>query len=153
MLASCDLLFLSQLINNYIQARFFQESATITVKPFAAVVKRSPSCSSGAMPVKRLNLKCSRPEQTCGLQRPACQSRLRTSKQTYLRRHFACRAKQMKSRPLMGPGRAQPRPQAPSSSGIPADLIRNRPDIRSAERSFAAATAGIGVSEAQLSVD
>ena len=36
------------------------------------------------------------------------------------------------------------------SSGLPADLLRNRPDIRTAERNLAAATAAIGVSEAQL---
>lgn len=36
------------------------------------------------------------------------------------------------------------------SSGVPADLIRNRPDIRVAERTLAAATAAIGVAEAQL---
>ena len=36
------------------------------------------------------------------------------------------------------------------SSGVPADLIRNRPDIRQAERQLAAATAAIGVAEAQL---
>jgi len=35
-------------------------------------------------------------------------------------------------------------------AGIPADLIRNRPDIRKAERDLAAATANIGVAEAQL---
>lgn len=34
--------------------------------------------------------------------------------------------------------------------GIPADTLRQRPDIRSAERSLAAATARIGVAEAQL---
>ncbi|ANP89871.1 MULTISPECIES: efflux transporter outer membrane subunit [Rhizobium] len=36
------------------------------------------------------------------------------------------------------------------NAGIPADLIRNRPDIRQAERDLAAATAKIGVAEAQL---
>jgi len=34
--------------------------------------------------------------------------------------------------------------------GIPADTIRQRPDVRSAERSLAAATAQIGVAQAQL---
>ena len=36
------------------------------------------------------------------------------------------------------------------AAGIPADTLRQRPDVRSAERSLAAATARIGVAEAQL---
>jgi len=47
-------------------------------------------------------------------------------------------------------GGGQPSPRYATKIGVPADLIRNRPDIRSAERQLAAATAQIGVSEAQL---
>lgn len=46
----------------------------------------------------------------------------------------------------------RPIPQGPASVavGIPADTLRQRPDIRSAERSLAAAVARIGVAQAQL---
>lgn len=47
-------------------------------------------------------------------------------------------------------GGSQPMPRYNTKVGIPADLIRNRPDIRQAERLLAAATASIGVAEAQL---
>lgn len=47
-------------------------------------------------------------------------------------------------------GGGQPMPRYSAKTGIPADLIRNRPDIRRAERSLAAATAQIGVAESQL---
>ncbi|NKK69701.1 efflux transporter outer membrane subunit [Rhizobium leguminosarum bv. viciae] len=47
-------------------------------------------------------------------------------------------------------GRGQPVFRGGINSGIPADLIRNRPDIRVAERDLAAATANIGVAQAQL---
>lgn len=45
-----------------------------------------------------------------------------------------------------------PIPAGPSAIpiGIPADTLRQRPDVRAAERSLAAATAQIGVAEAQL---
>ena len=47
---------------------------------------------------------------------------------------------------------AKPVPRGPAevAAGIPADTLRQRPDVRSAERNLAAATARIGVAEAQL---
>ena len=43
-----------------------------------------------------------------------------------------------------------PRGPADVAVGIPADTLRQRPDVRASERSLAAATARIGVAEAQL---
>ena len=50
---------------------------------------------------------------------------------------------------------AKPIPKGPGNvaAGIPADTLRQRPDVRAAERALAAATARIGVAEAQLLPD
>jgi NodT family efflux transporter outer membrane factor (OMF) lipoprotein len=57
--------------------------------------------------------------------------------------------------PELGPGPAadaNPMPSTPTwvAAGIPADLLRRRPDVRSAERQVAAQSAQIGVAEADL---
>ncbi|HEV3122866.1 MAG TPA: efflux transporter outer membrane subunit, partial [Isosphaeraceae bacterium] len=57
--------------------------------------------------------------------------------------------------PQLGPGPklgSSPIPNTPMSvaAGIPADLLRRRPDVRSAERLIAAQSAQIGVAEADL---
>jgi NodT family efflux transporter outer membrane factor (OMF) lipoprotein len=57
--------------------------------------------------------------------------------------------------PVLGPGPdlgVDPMPNTPSwvAAGVPADLMRRRPDVRSAERQVAAQCAQIGVAEADL---
>src|SRR5271157_548041 len=57
--------------------------------------------------------------------------------------------------PVLGPGPelgSPPMPNTPPwvATGIPADLVRRRPDVRSAERLVAAQSAQIGVAEAAL---
>jgi len=48
------------------------------------------------------------------------------------------------------PGAPQLRVPAGARTGIPADLLRNRPDVRSAEADLASAVADVGVAEADL---
>src|SRR5262249_11306596 len=57
--------------------------------------------------------------------------------------------------PELGPGPklgGYPMPNTPAwvAAGIPADLLRRRPDVRSAERQVAAQNPQIGVAEAEL---
>jgi NodT family efflux transporter outer membrane factor (OMF) lipoprotein len=53
-------------------------------------------------------------------------------------------------RPMLAAARPIPTGPQAIAAGIPADVLRQRPDVRSAERSLAAATARIGVARAQL---
>ena len=51
---------------------------------------------------------------------------------------------------LLGHGRGIPAPPAKVAVGIPADLLRRRPDVRAAELKAAAQSAQVGIAEADL---
>lgn len=53
-------------------------------------------------------------------------------------------------KPLLAAVRPIPRGAQSVGAGIPANILRQRPDVRAAERNLAAATAQIGVAKAQL---
>lgn len=144
------LAFMSELINNYIQARFFQESAAITRdtirsrrETLALVQQRRDAGEATELEVQQARANLASSEAGLPIREASFESNI-FAIATLLNEPAD------EIRDLMHRGRAQPRPRVPSQAGIPADLIRNRPDIRSAERDLAAATAAIGISEAQL---
>jgi NodT family efflux transporter outer membrane factor (OMF) lipoprotein len=53
-------------------------------------------------------------------------------------------------KPLLAPTRSIPRGRQTAGVGVPVDVLRQRPDVRAAERTLAASTAQIGVAKAQL---
>ncbi len=144
------LAYLSQIINAYIQARFFQEATAInrqTIRSrretLALVQQRRDAGEATELEVQQARANLASAEAGLPIQIANFEANV-FSIATLIGEPAD------PIRRLMTSGSPQPRPRMSSRFGVPADLIRNRPDIHSAERSFAAATAAIGVSEAQL---
>lgn len=144
------LAYLSDLISTYIQARYFQNAAALTRstiqsrRELLGLVQRRRSAGEAT----ELEV-----QQARSLLNTA-QADLPSLLANFEANVFAmARLLAEPAIPLlheMRAGAPQPLPGSSSGPGIPADLLRNRPDVRSAERNLAAATAAIGVSEAQL---
>lgn len=151
--ASADvakLTLISQLIDSYIQARLYQERLAIAKSNLASrrETLRLTQFQLDAGAASRLDV-----VQSEGLVN-AQLSTIPQLEANYRQQVYALST-------LMGlpaatlidqMNKVKPIPVAKArlSSGVPADLVRNRPDIRQAERELAAATANIGVAEAQL---
>lgn len=144
------LAYLADIVNAYVFARYFQNAAAITRQSIAS--RR-----------QTLGLVQNRfaAEEATSLELAQARSLLATAEASLpiLEANFrvnAFRIATLVNEPAaevlrrMNSGRAQPRPHGSMATGIPADLLRNRPDVRAAERAFAAAVAEIGVAEAQL---
>ncbi|TPE47495.1 efflux transporter outer membrane subunit [Amaricoccus solimangrovi] len=144
------LAFLSSLVGAYVDARYYQEAAAIT---------------RGLIESRQQTRDLVKRQQSVGLatdldvlQSQALLDQTRATLPAF-EQGFASSVFAMATllatpaAPLMTSlqrGAAQPRPPAGAGAGIPADLLRNRPDVRAAERSYAAAVANVGVAEASL---
>lgn len=141
---------LSQLTNAYIQARYFQEAGAITRSTIQSrretlnlVRQRRDAGEATELEVQQARANLANSEASLPILEASFESNVYA-----IATLLAEPASQI--RRLMSQHRAQPRPNSFTDIGVPADLLRNRPDVRSAERSFAAATAAIGVNEARL---
>ncbi len=149
-LGTARLAFLTELVDNYVQARYYQEAATIlrqTVqsrsRTLQAVENRLEVGDATIIEVQRARADLASAKARLPLQLANYEASVFRIA-TLLAEPSASLQRQM------GQGRAIPRPIGGKSAGVPADLFRSRPDVQAAERNFASATAAIGVSEAQL---
>ena len=144
------LAYLADLTNSYVQARYYQEAASITRQSIAS--RRQTL----AIVTERRAL-----EEATELELQQTISLLATAQASLpiLLANFEVNIfhiATLLAEPavplfkMMQSGAPQSRPSGVTTVGLPADLLRNRPDVRVAERNLAAATAQIGVAEAQL---
>jgi len=144
------LAFLSSLVGDYIDARYYQEATAITrslidarQQTYELVERQRAAGLSTDLDVLQARALLEQTRATL----PAFEQGFHSS--VYAIATLLAEPAQ----PLldaMQPGAAQPRPPRSSAAGVPADLLRNRPDVRSAERDYAAAVAAVGVAEAEL---
>ncbi|MFN7012275.1 MAG: efflux transporter outer membrane subunit [Allorhizobium sp.] len=151
--ASADvakLSFLSDLVTSYINARYYQERIAIARKNLASrretleltKLQLEAGAASRLDVVQSEGLVNSTLADLPGLETSFRQSAHRIA--TLLGLPASALIADLQK------GAPQPIARRSINAGVPADLIRNRPDIRRAERELASAVAEIGVAEAQL---
>jgi len=144
------LIYLSDLVTSYIKARYYQERIAIARKNLAS---RRETLDLTKLQLEAGDASRLDVVQSEGLVNstladlPGLETSFRQSAH-----HIATLLGLPASTLIADLQKGAPQPIARSSvnAGVPADLIRNRPDIRKAELELAAAVAEIGVAEAQL---
>ena len=144
------LAYLADITSAYVQARYFQEAAAITRSTIRSrkqtldlVSQRRSAGEATELEVQQARSDLASSEAGLPI--------LVANFETNVFRVATLLAEP--AQPILGrmqAGSAQPRPSGFTTIGHPADLLRNRPDIQVAERNLAAATAAVGVAEAQL---
>lgn len=144
------LTFLSELTNAYIDLRYYQESLALTRSSLATrrqTLDLTQSLLSNGAGSQLDVLQAQSALDAASLQLPGLELgfvRSLNRLATLTAQSSAALEKDLQK------GAPQPWPRARTNAGIPADLIRQRPDIQAAERALFAATATAGIAEAQM---
>jgi outer membrane protein, multidrug efflux system len=144
------LAWLAELVSAYTQARYFQEAIALTRSTISARAKTTEISQAKLQLGDSTELDTAQAEALLA----TAQASLPLQEAGFNAQVFAMATLLNEpAGPLLAQmqrGARQPSPPAGSRAGIPADLLRNRPDVRSAEQSFKAAVANVGVAEAAL---
>ena len=147
---SARLAFLSELTNAYIDLRYYQESLELTRSSVATrreTLQLTQTLRESGAGSQLDVLQAQSSFDAASLQIPSLElgfirgvNRLAT---LTAQESASLQADLQKGAP-------QPWPRLKINTGVPADLIRQRPDIQAAERALLAATANAGIAEAQM---
>ncbi|NNE81496.1 MAG: efflux transporter outer membrane subunit [Silicimonas sp.] len=144
------LAYLAELVSSYVLVRYYQAAARITQDTIASRRNTLETARQRAEAQEGTQLEVAQARSLLATAEASlpiltAQARVNTFRiATLLNMPTGVLAQKLDQ------ARAIPRPRMAMASGVPADLLRNRPDIRASERRLASATAAIGVSEAQL---
>ena len=148
--ATVRLGYLAELVSSFVQARYFQNAAEISRQTIASQTRTLRLVQVRVDTGDASQLELQQARQVLDRSR-ADLPLLRANFEANVFRMATLLAEP--AGPLlkrMQRGSGLPSPRHLGKSGVPADLIRNRPDVRAAERGLAASIAAIGVAEAQL---
>ena len=144
------LAFLADLTNGYLQARYYQEAAAITRQSIASRKRTLAIVNQRRDVGEATELEVQQARSLLASARAPLPVMVANFEVNVYRIATLLAEPASPLLERMQSGARQPRPTGFTSTGLPADLLRNRPDVRAAERQLAAATAQIGVAEAQL---
>ncbi|MDO7833705.1 efflux transporter outer membrane subunit [Sphingobium sp. HBC34] len=149
-LATVRMTIISELVSNYVQARLAQEQIAIA-RQTQAIQQDNYNIANWRLQAGLVSSLDEQQAKAQLAQTNASLPQLEASLRGSLNRIAVLtgQAPGAATRALETPA---PIPTASTAiaTGIPADTLRQRPDVRSAERALAAATARIGVAQAQL---
>lgn len=149
-LATVRMTIVSELVTNYVQARLAQEQLR--------VARESQAIQKDNYDIARWRLQAG---LVSSLDEQQARAQLAQTNASIPQLEASLRGSLNRIAVLIGqpPGEATRTLETPApipaaatqiATGIPADTLRQRPDVRAAERALAAATARIGVAQAQL---
>ncbi|CAA9435009.1 MAG: Efflux transport system, outer membrane factor (OMF) lipoprotein [uncultured Rubellimicrobium sp.] len=141
---------LASVAGNYIDARYFQEALALTRRSIETRRQTLALVQEQRNLGEVTELEVAQAEAGLNL----AQADLPALEAAFLRANYAIAtllaAQAGPIIQMMTAGAPQPNPPSSDAVGVPADLLRNRPDVRAAERELAAAVSAVGVAEAAL---